>query len=278
MHAGELKQALTDWGAEPQLKTLADAALWLAALDKPEADMQSCRRHLDDIAAAAKARLRGTELSAEEAVAALGEILGTGFHYEGDRETYDAPENGNLIDVIRRRKGLPVALGILYLHAGAAAGLEITGLNFPAHFVLRVEAAGRMAILDPFNKGDEMTAADLRHLLQHAMGPQAGLEPDYYAPAGPRQVLLRLQNNLLTRALQAGEEARGAELLARMSWIAPEEPSLRFDLGRLNTRLTRYKEAMQDFSDALTLAREQQNWALATEAAQVLERLRKKLN
>ena len=54
MHAGELKQALTDWGAEPQLKTLADAALWLAALDKPDADMQACRRHLDDIAAAAE--------------------------------------------------------------------------------------------------------------------------------------------------------------------------------------------------------------------------------
>lgn len=278
MHAGELKQALMDWGQEPRAHTLAAAALWLAALDRPHADLKACQRHLDDIAAAARARLGGRETGAQDAVAALGEILGTGFHYEGDRETYDAPENANLIDMIERRKGLPVALGILYLHAGTAAGLEITGLNFPAHFVVRVEAAGQMAILDPFNKGAEMTAADLRRLLQQAMGPGSRLDPDYYAAAGPRQVLLRLQNNLLTRALQAGEEARGAELLARMSWIAPDEPGLRFDLGRLHTRLTRYREAMQDFTDALTLARAQENWALATEAAQVLERLRKKLN
>lgn len=278
MHRGELRQALLDWGQEPRANLLADAALWLGALDRPDADLAACERHLRDIAAAAKARFTGQSFSAREGVEALSEILGRGFHYEGDRAQYDAPENANLVDVIARRKGLPVALGILYLHAGHAAGLDITGLNFPAHFVLRLEAAGEMAILDPFNKGAEMSARDLRLLLEQAMGPGARLDPDYYQPVTPRLVLLRLQNNLLTRALQAGDEEKGAEYLARMSWIAPDEAAIRYDLGKLHTRLARYGDALEDFRQTIDLARAQDNWTLATEAAQILERLRKKLN
>ncbi len=42
--------------------------------------------------------------------------------YRGDTETYDDLANANLIRVIERRRGLPVALGILWLHAARAAG------------------------------------------------------------------------------------------------------------------------------------------------------------
>ena len=53
------------------------------------------------------------------------------FDYRGDSETYDDTQNADLIRVIRRRRGLPVALGILYLHAARAQGWPAVGLNFP---------------------------------------------------------------------------------------------------------------------------------------------------
>ena len=55
--------------------------------------------------------------------------------------------------VIDRRRGLPVALGILYLHAARAGGLEACGLNTPSHFLLRISLKGQHALIDPFNGG-----------------------------------------------------------------------------------------------------------------------------
>ena len=52
--------------------------------------------------------------------------------------TYDDPQNADLMAVIDRRRGLPVALGILYIHAARAAGLEASGLNTPDHFLLQL--------------------------------------------------------------------------------------------------------------------------------------------
>ena len=47
----------------------------------------------------------------------LAEVIARAYAYRGDRETYDDLQNADLARVIERRKGLPVALSILYLHA-----------------------------------------------------------------------------------------------------------------------------------------------------------------
>ena len=46
-------------------------------------------------------------------VAALTGLLVGRHGFRGDNETYDDPRNANLMHVIDRRRGLPVALGIL---------------------------------------------------------------------------------------------------------------------------------------------------------------------
>ena len=61
--------------------------------------------------------------------------------------------------------GLPVALGILCIHAVRAQGWEMAGLNFPGHFLLRIEHLGQRAILDPYRKCAPQSASDLRALL-----------------------------------------------------------------------------------------------------------------
>ena len=46
---------------------------------------------------------------------ALAEVIARSYGYRGDSETYDDLQNADLVRVIERRKGLPVALSILYL-------------------------------------------------------------------------------------------------------------------------------------------------------------------
>ena len=69
------------------------------------------------------------------------EILAERHRLLGDDQTYDDLENANLISVIDRRRGLPVALSILYIHAARRQGWPVEGSNFPGHFLIRLAAA-----------------------------------------------------------------------------------------------------------------------------------------
>ena len=72
----------------------------------------------------------------------LAEVIARSYGYRGDVESYDDLQNADLVRVIERRKGLPVALSILYLHVARAQGWDAEGLAFPAHFLIRVGIDG----------------------------------------------------------------------------------------------------------------------------------------
>src|SRR3546814_18868046 len=84
--------------------------------------------------------------------------------------------NADMMRVIDRRRGLPVALGILYLHGARAQGWPICGLNFPGHFLLRLDLGAERTIIDPFHGGETRDAAALRALLKTMAGEAARSE------------------------------------------------------------------------------------------------------
>lgn len=204
---------------------IAGTALLLASLDRPGVSLDRYRDHLnlvaDDLAKAAT----GTN-SLDDRVAALNDALFTAYGYEGDRRTYDDLQNANLIRVIDRRRGLPVALGILMIHAARAQGWDIAGLRFPGHFLLHIDHHGQRAILDPFEKGRPLAAADLRALLRAQGDDAAELRPEHYEAAGDREILVRLQNNIKLRQAQRGDNLAAASTLETMLWIAPQDKHL----------------------------------------------------
>ena len=102
---------------------IGNAALQLARVDAPDADWRQAARHLSELAQGAVRR--GLMLDREDLSAratALSDLLVGEFDYAGDLETYDDPANANLIRVIERRRGLPVALGVIWLHAAREIG------------------------------------------------------------------------------------------------------------------------------------------------------------
>src|SRR5690606_10569173 len=109
----------------------------------------------------------------------------------------------DLVRVIDRRKGLPIAISILYIHAGRAQGWNVVGLSFPGHVVIRLEEEGHRLIADPFNGGKVLQAPDLRSLVKNALGDKAELSADYYNPATNREMLIRLQNNIKLRQVES---------------------------------------------------------------------------
>src|SRR5258707_1458465 len=153
---------LRDLGAsgEPILP-IAEAALALASFERPRVGPARYREHLQllvrDVARHAGA---AGDLSAR--ARALNEIILLKHGYSGDELTYDDLQNANLMRVVDRRKGLPVAVGILYLHAARAPGWGSVRLGFPGPFLVGLAEGAAPLTLAPFHGGRAGDAATRR--------------------------------------------------------------------------------------------------------------------
>lgn len=260
--------------AEDDAIDVGRTALALAALDRPGVALDRYLDHLDKIAH--DVGVAGEEAkTASEFGQALDFIIAGKFSYCGDTLTYDDPQNANLMRVMDRRRGLPVALGVLYMHAGRANGWNVSGLAFPSHFLVRVEHGGERAVLDPFDKGRQLSPADMRALLKRVMGEEAELQPAHWRSVTARDVLLRLQNNIKTRALQANDPERAAATLRSMLRIAPARGALHRELAMLESRIGNIKSALAAAEAYMRLAAGDLQ---RHDAALLLQQLKARLN
>ncbi len=253
---------------------LGEAALALASFDRPQVPLDRYRNHLDELGSDVSQLVNGAA-NPDDQLAALNNVLVDKHGYVGDQLNYDDLQNANLIRVIDRRKGLPVALGILYIHTARSQGWAITGLAFPGHFLLRLGDGANRLVLDPFHSGITRAPHELRDLLKAMSGNDAELRPEHYAEVSDRDILLRLQNNIKLRLIQQ-KDAIGAEaVIARMLKIAPEQSLLWWEAGLLNAQAGRLQAAIQSIEQFME--RETRPQALH-EAVSLLQKLRGELN
>src|SRR5229473_4518777 len=257
---------------------IGEAALALASYERPRVGLLRYRQHLQTIArdvgrhSGAQGDHRG-DLAAR--AQALNEIILLKHGYSGDELTYDDLQNANLMRVVDRRKGLPVALGILYMHAGRAQGWDTVGLTFPRHFLIRMADGPQRLILDPFHGGQVCGAAELRELLKATAGQESELLPEYYTPVADRDVLLRLQNNLKARLIQTQRHERAVTVIETMLMLAPDFAELWREAAMLHTALGNMRSASAALEQFVLRAPE---GMARHQAAAILQQLRSKLN
>jgi regulator of sirC expression with transglutaminase-like and TPR domain len=273
----EIRRILAEAGAAPaDGMALAETALALAAIDRPRVALARYRAHLDEVGGeVAEGAAGAAPGDAAEAAAALARTLAGRHGYEGDEKTYEDLQNANLMRVIDRRRGLPVALGILYIHAARRQGWTMRGLRFPGHFLIRLDLAGERVILDPFHGGRTVAPSDLRDMLKAMSGGGAELAPDHYAAVSDRDILLRLQNNVKLRQLRADDAVGAARTLQAMRLIAPAEPELGRELGLLQARLGNLGAAIAALESYLASGADDR---LRHQTAIVLQQIRNRLN
>lgn len=272
---GALDEVLRAVGGRPDADIdIAATALALGGLDRPGVPLARYRAHLEQLGRDMMAAAPG-DADAATAAAALRAVMAGEHGYRGDEQTYDDMQNANLLRVIDRRKGLPVALAILYMHAARQRGWSMLGLNFPAHFLVRLEVDGARLILDPFRGGRVVDTPDMRELLKRLAGDGAELRNDYYRTVGDRDVLLRLQNNIKTRALQQNDLARAVDVIRRMLLLAPRRHRLYRELGLIEAHAGNLQNAI---AAAESYAARAVGDAERHEAAALLQKLRSALN
>ncbi|WP_424810576.1 SirB1 family protein [Roseococcus sp. YIM B11640] len=258
---------------------IAAVALQFARIDAPDADWRAAAAELSAIAR------RAVELAAADRDAdggqpeprrrVLARLLHGEWGFHGDSETYEDMANANLIRVIERRRGLPVALGILWLHASEAVGWAAHGVNTPGHFLLALEHARGQIILDAFDEGRQLQPHQLREIARRGQGDQPLLPPAALAPMSKRDVLLRLQNNIKLRRLSA-RDFEGALVCTRdMLRLAPRHATLWREAGMIEHHLERIGAALQSLEKSLEL---EPRGEAAIQTRELLESLRNRLN
>jgi regulator of sirC expression with transglutaminase-like and TPR domain len=168
-----------------------------------------------------------------------------------------------------------VALGILYIHAARAQGWDMAGLAFPGHFLVRLSAGPGRVIVDPFHDGQVCGAAELRGLLKAATGRDSELLPEHYLAVSDRDVLLRLQNNLKARLLQAQHHERALTVVETMLMLAPDLAELWAEAGMLHRHLGNMRAAAAALEQYVVRAPEGMP---RHQAAAILQQLRTQLN
>ena len=260
--------------AEQPRIAMAEAALLFSAARRELSDFDSYHGLLALLVDNARTRARRATVNE-----AMPGVVLEDFGFAGAAATYDDLQNADFARVLERRKGLPVALGIVYIHVARAMGEDAAGLNFPGHFLVRVGRGRDRTILDPFHAGRTCDAAQLRELLHGVRGEDAELTSEHLAEVSDSEVLLRLQNNVKLRLLKREDMDGAIAALETMLAVAPDRAELWFESGVLAAQAERPGAAIAALERFLVLA---DGNAAAEEArygaAALLQKLRQRLN
>jgi regulator of sirC expression with transglutaminase-like and TPR domain len=179
--------AVVDVADRRLIDRIDEAALALAAHARGDEDDTAVVRGLEVLDALA--------VGVEPTLAALEERLFQDLGLRGDRDDYDAPRNSYLDDVLARRRGLPITLGVIAMAVGRRTGLVLSPVAMPGHFLVRHEGQPRV-IIDCFAGGQRLTSGDCEAIVHGVFGPDQPFDLDWLRPVGPRPVLARMLANL----------------------------------------------------------------------------------
>jgi regulator of sirC expression with transglutaminase-like and TPR domain len=234
----------------PERFDLAAAALCIAAAEHPDLDSARCLAKLDELAAGARGRV-GADVPAAERVGALNHFLFVEQGFQGDDVDYYDPRNSFLNEVLDRRRGIPITLAIVYGEVARRIGLEVAGVGFPGHFLVR--HLDPEILIDPFH-GTVITREECAERLRAVAGPDARFHEELFRPATPRQILVRMLRNLKQIYLRRGDFARSLGATDGILLLEPGEPGELRDRGALYRKLECFAAALADFETFLELA------------------------
>lgn len=207
------------------------AALEIAALDHPGVDLADYEDRLGQLTEDVLLRAASADTN-EERARVLSQVLAREHGFAGDRETYDDPGNADLISVMDRHRGMPVALSILYVAIARRIGWPAYALNTPGHVLVAV-GDRRAVLIDPFNGGDFVDAERLASLLAGMLGPGVAPASRHVEAMSNRAVLVRLLMNQATRAEGNGEIERALAIYERITTIAPSHGQAWWERARI---------------------------------------------
>jgi len=234
---------------------LARSALLIAAEEYPALDIARYLGRLDELAGEVAPRLTQARTPAER-VAVLNRFLFAEQGFAGNREHYEDPRNSFLNEVLDRCAGIPITLSLVYIEVARRAGVEVDGVGFPGHFLVKHGNPGKedLIVVDAFF-GTVLTREECQIRLAAVLGAAAQLRPELHLrKASAREILVRLLGNLKVLYVRSADFGRALACCERILLVAPDAPHELRDRGLVYEKLECFGAAAADLERFLELA------------------------
>ena len=195
------------------------ASLALSHLDHENMDIARYLAELEEIEDRVCHEGRSAFLPGERA-AVLSRVLHGELGFVGDAEGYDAPINADFIRVLDRKRGLPIALSILYVAIARRAGWSAYVLNLPGNVLVQMGEKNPV-VIDPFAGGGLVSQRKIAALCRACLGEEGDASALDALRMSNRDVLARLLNNQAVRAENENDPRRALAVYQRITRIAP---------------------------------------------------------
>ena len=180
--------------------------------------------------------------------------------FRGSVEDYFDPRNSYLNEVFDRKRGLPIALSVLYAEVAARAGLALGCVNLPMHFALRVVGRDEPLFIDPFHEGRVLDLPDCEQFLSDLAGRNVRLGVEEFASCDPSVTIARMLRNLKGVYLERKDFASALPVVRRLAALRRDDLLEQRDWGMVSLQadcpgealdpLGRYVEARPKAPDA----------------------------
>lgn len=178
---------------------LFEAAASIAQDEYPALDVQQLLSDMDQLQARLQRRL-GQNMPLLQRLHTLNQFFFIDLGFGGNVNHYYDAENSYLNAVLRTRRGIPITLGLLWMELAHSAGLQVRGVAFPGHFMVKALLPAGQVLMDPFT-GQSLSREELSERLQPYQRSLGLTENDvslalYLQAATPREIMARLLRNL----------------------------------------------------------------------------------
>jgi regulator of sirC expression with transglutaminase-like and TPR domain len=227
---------------------LFEAALTIAQDVEPSLDLTAPQSELDVLAAKLQRRLP-PDASHVQKLRLLNHYFYRELGFSGNVNDYYDPDNSYLHRVISTRRGIPISLALVYMELAQQIELDVKGISFPGHFLMKLSVQSGEIILDPFN-GASLSREELEerlepYLLQQDFPTDFQLAA-YLQTAQPRDILVRMLRNLKALFLEHERWQRLLDVQERLMILLPDEITERRDRGLAYANLECPQAALQD--------------------------------
>lgn len=234
---------------------LARGALLIAKEEYPGLDVDAYIERLAALARQAEPLVRAGADTVQR-VQLLSHFLFERQGFAGNNGDFSDPRNSFLNEVLERKLGIPISLSVVYLEVGRRLGLNLYGVSFPRHFLVKaVDQRGEL-IIDPFNGGGILDLEEIHARLSQIYGQPVELQPAMLKAVGARQILSRMLHNLKTIYGEHCDWTRALGALDRILALEPRALEEILERAALFEKLECFQAALEDLKSFLSIAPE----------------------
>ena len=227
---------------------LFEAALFIAQDDEHPLDLGTCLTDIDKFAMRLKRRLHA-DIAPIPKLRLLNNFFYQELGFSGNFNDYYNPDNSYLHKVMSTRRGIPISLAVIYMELAQQIGLDVKGISFPGHFLMKLSIKTGDIILDPFN-GASLSREEIEERLEpyftHGRNPADPPLVSYLANATERSILARMLRNLKAVYAEQPHWKEFLDVQQKLVILLPNEIEERRDRGLAYANLDCPNAALQD--------------------------------